>query len=54
LVAERAATLAQLSALADDLAEFVASTDLVATDDEHDPDGATIAFERAPRQPVSG
>jgi RNA polymerase-binding transcription factor DksA len=26
--------------------EIVASTALVATDDEHDPEGATIAFER--------
>lgn len=26
--------------------EFVASSELVATDDEHDPEGHTIAFER--------
>lgn len=51
-VAQRLATahadaVAQVAALTADLAGIVdASTD-VATDDEHDPEGATIAFERA-------
>ena len=34
-------------ALTEDFDAIVASTDLVSTDDEHDPDGSTIAFERA-------
>jgi DnaK suppressor protein len=44
---ERDQTLAQIEALAADLADIKASTDGVATDDEHDPEGATIAFERS-------
>jgi DnaK suppressor protein len=44
---ERATTRAQIAALTAELADIVASTQLVATDDEHDPEGATIAFERA-------
>jgi DnaK suppressor protein len=47
LRAERERTLAQLESLAADLADIKASTDGVATDDEHDPEGATIAFERS-------
>ena len=47
LVAERAQTVAQIKALQADLADIIASAELVATDDEHDPEGATIAFERA-------
>jgi DnaK suppressor protein len=45
--AERQRTLAQIVALTADRADIVAAQDLVATDDEHDPEGATIAFERA-------
>jgi DnaK suppressor protein len=44
---ERAATVAQVAALTADLADIVSSAELVATDDEHDPEGATIAFERS-------
>jgi RNA polymerase-binding transcription factor DksA len=44
---EREAISAQIAALERDLADIVASSQLVATDDEHDPEGATIAFERA-------
>jgi rifampin ADP-ribosylating transferase len=44
---QRAATLAQIEALEAEIADVVAGADLVATDDEHDPEGATIAFERA-------
>jgi DnaK suppressor protein len=44
---ERLRTVAQAEALCADLADIMASADLVATDDEHDPEGATIAFERS-------
>jgi DnaK suppressor protein len=44
---DRTRTQAQIVSLEAELADIVASTDLVATDDEHDPEGATIAFERA-------
>jgi len=47
LAADRETTLEQIDDLSAELADIVASTDLVATDDEHDPEGATIAFERA-------
>lgn len=43
----REQTVAQIASLEAELADIVASTELVATDDEHDPEGATIAFERA-------
>jgi DnaK suppressor protein len=46
LAVERVRTLAQIEALSADRADIVAAQDLVATDDEHDPEGATIAFER--------
>lgn len=44
--AERAALVAQIEGLEATFAEIVASSELVATDDEHDPEGHTIAFER--------
>ena len=47
LVAARAEAVAQRDARAADFEEFVDGADLVNTDDEHDPEGATIAFERA-------
>jgi RNA polymerase-binding transcription factor DksA len=47
LTAEREATLAQMADLSRDFDGIVDSSALVATDDEHDPEGATIAFERA-------
>jgi DnaK suppressor protein len=47
LVSARADTVEQIAALAADLAGIVAASTDVATDDEHDPEGATIAFERA-------
>ena len=43
----RARTSAQVDALAHDLEEMFAASELVSTDDEHDPEGATIAYERA-------
>src|SRR4051794_32892312 len=47
LAAERAMTVAQAAALRRELAGVIAAQTDVATDDEHDPEGATIAFERA-------
>jgi DnaK suppressor protein len=46
LTAEREAALARLAALEQDFAGLVAAADGANTDDEHDPEGATIAFER--------
>jgi len=47
LAAQRASTIEQLRHLEADLAEIIAASRSVATDDEHDPEGVTIAFERA-------
>jgi DnaK suppressor protein len=47
VVAERDLVARRVIALTEDFDAIVASTDLVSTDDEHDPDGSTIAFERA-------
>ncbi|GAA5145902.1 hypothetical protein GCM10023340_15990 [Nocardioides marinquilinus] len=47
LRAERARTAARLAALRGDHAEVVAASRDTNADDEHDPEGATIAFERA-------
>ncbi|MCW2641235.1 MAG: yocK 1 [Dactylosporangium sp.] len=47
LIAERASTTAQIEALTRDLGDIIDASTSVATDDEHDPEGATIAFERA-------
>ncbi|MEP7024976.1 MAG: TraR/DksA C4-type zinc finger protein [Actinomycetota bacterium] len=47
LVTERAATATSITALARDFDGIVDAATSVATDDEHDPEGATIAFERA-------
>ena len=44
---ERDATLHHLDALGVELARIVDAARDVATDDEHDPEGATIAYERA-------
>jgi RNA polymerase-binding transcription factor DksA len=44
---ERQRTAAQVNALERDFLAVVASSELTSTDDEHDPEGATIAFERA-------
>ena len=51
VAAQRAATASQIARLESVFDEFVASTELVSTDDEHDPEGHTIAFER---QQVAG
>ena len=50
LLAERAAAEAQLAELGADVADLVAAADGANGDDEHDPEGATIAFERAQTQ----
>ena len=47
LAAERAAATAAISALTRDFDGIVEAASSVGTDDEHDPEGATIAFERA-------
>jgi RNA polymerase-binding transcription factor DksA len=47
LLAERRHTYELLAALRAELADIIDSAQLVATDDEHDPEGATIAFERS-------
>ena len=46
LAAERAGTLQRLSGLERDLAGIIESSRSASTDDEHDPEGATSAFER--------
>jgi RNA polymerase-binding transcription factor DksA len=43
---DRLATLARLAALERDFDAVVAATSQANADDEHDPEGATIAFER--------
>lgn len=47
LAAERDRTLQRLAALTGDHAEMVAASRDTNADDEHDPEGATIAFERS-------
>jgi DnaK suppressor protein len=46
LGAERTAALAQIEALTREFDEVVAAAQSSNADDEHDPEGATIAFER--------
>jgi DnaK suppressor protein len=46
LLEERAAALAQIEALGREFDEVVAASRSSNADDEHDPEGATIAFER--------
>ena len=47
LLADRAATERRIGALSGDVDAVIEAASDVATDDEHDPEGATIAFERA-------
>ena len=47
LAAERQQTLDRITAVSREFDGIVESSAGVATDDEHDPEGATIAFERA-------
>lgn len=44
---ERVRTSAQAAALRREFDEIVEGAELTSTDDEHDPDGSTIAYERA-------
>ena len=46
LIAERARLAEQVDSLQREFDAIVESSELVSTDDEHDPDGSTIAFER--------
>jgi RNA polymerase-binding transcription factor DksA len=46
LLAERAATAQRLAAMSDELAAVAAAAAGSNLDDEHDPEGSTIAFER--------
>ena len=46
LTAERTDTLQRLTGLERELAGIIESSSAASTDDEHDPEGATIAFER--------
>ncbi|MEW2305463.1 TraR/DksA C4-type zinc finger protein [Streptomyces sp. NPDC006655] len=47
LAADRVGTLRQISALSREYEGIVEANALVAIDDEHDPEGASTAFERA-------
>ena len=47
LAADRAATVARIASLAGNFDAIVEASTEVATDDEHDPEGMTIAYERA-------
>ena len=47
LTTAQARTAAQVDALARDLDRIFEASELVSTDDEHDPEGTTIAYERA-------
>ena len=47
LVEARARTVAQVAALSREFDGLVEANALVATDDEHDPEGSSTAFERA-------
>jgi DnaK suppressor protein len=44
---QRTATLAQIAALQRELARVVEASESSNADDEHDPEGSTIAYERA-------
>jgi RNA polymerase-binding transcription factor DksA len=46
LAAERADTVERLNGLEREFRGIIESADTAGTDDEHDPEGATIAFER--------
>jgi DnaK suppressor protein len=47
LTAERETTLERIASMISDFEEIVAATTDANSDDEHDPEGSTIAFERA-------
>jgi DnaK suppressor protein len=45
--AEQLRTAQQVTSLRKSFTDIVESTDSISTDDEHDPEGATIAYERS-------
>ena len=47
IAAERRRTTDQIAALERSVAGIIEASELTSTDDEHDPEGATIAYERA-------
>jgi RNA polymerase-binding transcription factor DksA len=47
LIADRERTAELVSSLAGNIASMVEAAQLSASDDEHDPEGSTIAFERS-------
>ena len=47
LAAKRASAAGQIAAFSRDLGVIIEAATSVATDDEHDPEGPTIAYERA-------
>lgn len=47
LMAERLRTLERIAALDRDRDGIIESSTLIGVDDEHDPEGATVAFERS-------
>jgi RNA polymerase-binding transcription factor DksA len=53
LLAERAIAQSQLDDLGADVADLMAAAEGSNGDDEHDPEGATIAFERAQTQALA-
>jgi RNA polymerase-binding transcription factor DksA len=54
LTVERAAATARIEALTWDIDRLIAATTEANADDEHDPEGATIAFERAQAAALRG
>lgn len=54
LIAERTETLASIVALTGDWEGIVESSTMIGIDDEHDPEGATIAFERSQVEALLG
>jgi RNA polymerase-binding transcription factor len=54
LLAERATTVRRIDALTRQVDNIVESSAWTTNDDEHDPEGATIAFERAQLQDLLG
>jgi RNA polymerase-binding transcription factor DksA len=47
LIADRERTADLISSLSGNIASMVEASQLTASDDEHDPEGSTIAFERS-------
>jgi DnaK suppressor protein len=47
LIADRERTVDLISSLSGNIASMVEASQLTASDDEHDPEGSTIAFERS-------